>query len=177
MEIIKGDLPNKKDNFSVEITHYDLLNKNKETVIARRKIEYVPSNVSFEFTGKESAAHETKKGVMVCNNTVIVKVEENGRTNSYPITKEEFDATYEKNGDVYMFKPKVVIALKVDESVFIRVPWKTLLNYANKGDYVVYNFMDNKELLVFSEFEFERNYEIIGNYQEIFEKYVKYARK
>jgi hypothetical protein len=37
--------------------------------------------------------------------------------------------------------------------------------------------MDNKELLVFSEFEFERNYEIIGNYQEIFEKYVKYARK
>ena len=54
---------------------------------------------------------------------------------------------------------------------------KTLLNYANKGDYVVYNFMDNKELFVFSEPEFKRNYEIIGNRQEIFEKYAKYIRK
>ncbi len=175
MEIIKGDLPNKKDNFSVEISRHDLLN-NKEAVIARRKIEYVPTSVSFEFIGKE-VAHETKKGIMACDDTVIVKVEENGQKNSYPITKEEFDTTYEKNGDVYMFKPKVVIALEVDRSVFVRIPWKTLLNYANKGDYVVYNFMDNKELFVFSESEFKRNYEIIGNRQEIFEKYAKYIRK
>ena len=175
MEIKKGDLPNKKDNFSVEISRHDLLN-NKEAVIARRKIEYVPTSVSFEFIGKE-VAHETKRGIMACDDTVIVKVEENGQKNSYPITKEEFDTTYEKNGDVYMFKPKVVIALEVDRSVFVRIPWKTLLNYANKGDYVVYNFMDNKELFVFSEPEFKRNYEIIGNLQEIFEKYAKYIRK
>ena len=172
-KIIRGNLPTKF--FLADLTTCNLKQEPK-TLIAQ-KIPELILNISFKFNNGKNIAWPTREGTMSCGgDPVIVTVIENGIENSYPITKEEYDNTYEKVGDVYRFKPKFILALQVDKPFSVHLPWKSFKTYGNTEDYLVVEFTNLENKLVFSKSEFEKNYKIIGSYQKLFEKYANYLR-
>ena len=171
--IIKGDLPteNKIIKMPKDYTNYDL-KKDSSTVLAQKISKVLlPSQISFQFINK-NIAYETNKGYMSCEDSVIVTVKDNnGKENSYPISQEEFDATYEKAGDNYILKPNLVLALELNESFYVRYPWKIQAFYGNEGDWLV---KENDKMLVIPKADFNNNYKILGNLLKLREYAKKY---
>ena len=171
--IIKGDLPteNKINRMPKDYTTYNLKN-DKNTVLAQKISKVLlQSQISFQFINK-NIAYETNKGYMSCDDSVIVTVKDNnGKENSYPISQEEFDATYEKSGDNYIIKPNLVLALQLNEPFYVRYPWKIQAFYGNEGDWLV---KENDQMLVISKVDFTNNYKILGNLLKLREDAEKY---
>ncbi|MCL4381029.1 hypothetical protein M1141_02005 [Candidatus Marsarchaeota archaeon] len=177
--IIKGDLPdiNKINKMPKDYTNYDLKKDNNTMLAQKLSTVFSPSQISFQFNNKNTAV-KTNKGYMSCDDSVIVTVkDENGKENSYPISKEEFDATYEKAGDNYILKPNFVLALELNEPFYVRHPWKIQAFYGNEGDWLV---KEGNTLRVISKKDFNKHYKVFGNFLKALaaaEKYKEQLRR